>query len=114
MLLAGLPSKSVCPSTADLPFEIVAAVHRRHGSTLPGKPGPSMSVSMLFVNRCIISFLGFLALRLSVEYFHASLGSISVKKRLRLQAETVFKGLLVKKIVWRGLIGVQFCFLVKP
>ena len=83
-------SNSICPSKADLPFEIVAAVHRRHGSALPGKPGPSMSVSMLFVNRCIISFLGFLALRLSVEYFLASLGFISVKKRLRLQAETVF------------------------
>ena len=81
---------------ADLPFKVVAAAHRRHSSALPGKPGPSMSVSMLFVDRCIISFLGFLALRLSVEYFHASLGFIPVKKRLRLQAETVFKVLLVK------------------
>ena len=84
---------------ADLPFKVVAAAHRGYSSALPGKPGPSMSVSMLFVDRCIISFLGFLALRLSVEYFHASLGFIPVKKRLRLQAETVFKVLLAK---WYG------------
>ena len=76
---------------ADLLFEIVAAVHRRHGSALPGKPGPSMSVSMLFVNRCINSSLGFLVHCLSVEYFLASLGFISCEEKgLRLQAETVF------------------------
>ena len=79
---------------ADLPFEIVAAVHRRHGSALPGKPGPSMSVSMLFVNR--VQNLGFSALRLAVEFFPISLGFISVIRGLRLQAETVFKVLLVK------------------
>ena len=96
---------------ADLPFEILAAVHRRHGSVLPGKPGPSMYVSMLFVNRVHNQFLGLSALRLAVEYSHASLGFIFViKKGLRLQAKTVFKGLLVK-LVWRGLIGVQFLFL---
>ena len=80
----------------DLAFKVVAAAHRGYSSALPGKPSPSMSVSMLFVDRCIISFLGFLALRLSVEYFHSSLGFIPVKKRLWLQAETVFKVLLEK------------------
>ena len=79
---------------ADLPFKIIAAAHRRHGSALPGKPGPSMSVSMLFVDR--VHNLGFSALRLAVEFFPASLGFIPVIRGLRLQAETVFKGLLVK------------------
>ena len=96
---------------ADFPFRVVAVAHRGYSSVLPGKPGPSMSVSMLFVDRCIISFLGFLSLRLSVEYFHASLGFIPVKKRLRLQAETVFI-VFTCKMVRRGLIGVQFCFWV--
>ena len=45
---------------------------------------------------CINSFLGFLALRLSVEYSHASLGFIPVMKRLRLQAEIVFIGFTCK------------------
>ena len=79
---------------ADLPFKIVAAAHRRHGSALPGKPGPSMSVSMLFVDR--VHNLGFSALRLTVEFFPASLRFIPVISGLRLQAETVFKVLLVK------------------
>ena len=90
---------------ADLPFEIVAAVHRRHGSALPGKPGPSMSVSMLFVNR--VHNLGFSALRLAVEFFPISLGFISVIIGLRLQAETIFKVLLVK-MLRRGLVDVLF------
>ena len=98
---------------ADLPFQVVAVAQRKHSSALPGKPGPSMYVSMLYVDRVHNQFLGFSALRLAVEYSYASLGFIPVIKRLRLQAETVFKGLLVK-IAWRGLIGVQFCFWVKP
>ena len=79
-MLAGLPSNIICPSMADLPFKIVAAAHRRHGSALPGKPGPSMSVSMLFVDR--VHNLGFSALRLAVEFFPASLGFIPVVKRV--------------------------------
>ena len=79
---------------ADLPFRVVAVAHRGYSSAFPGKPGPSMSVSMLFVDR--VHNLGFSALRLAVEFFPASLGFIPVIKGLRLQAETVFKGLLVK------------------
>ena len=73
---------------ADLPFRVVAAIHRRHGLALPGQPGPSMSVSMLFVNR--VHSLGFSALRLAVDFSPASLGFIPVIRGLRLQAETVF------------------------
>ena len=94
---------------ADFPFKVVAVTQRKHSSALPGKPGSSMYVSMLYVDRVHKQFLGFSTLRLAVEYPHASLGFIPVIKGLQLQAETVFKGLLVK-MVWRGLIGVQFCF----
>ena len=87
-MLAGLPSNIICPLMVDLPFKIIAAAHRRHGSALPGKPGPSMSVSMLFVDK--VHNLGFSAPRLAVESFSASLGFNPVKKRLRLQAETLF------------------------
>ena len=87
---------------ADLPFQVVAVAQGKHSSTLPGKPGPSMSVSMLFVDRVHNQFLGLSVLHLAVEYFHASLGFIPViKKGLRLQAETVFKGLLVKNSMAR-------------
>ena len=79
---------------ADFPFRVVAAMHRIHGLALPGKPGPSMSVSMLFVNR--VQNLGFSALRVAVDFFPISLGFISVIRGLRLQAETIFKFLLVK------------------
>ena len=75
---------------ADLPFKVIAAAQRKHSSTLPGKPGPSMYVSMLYVDRVHNQFLGFSALRLAVEYPHASLGFIPVIKGLRLQAETLF------------------------
>ena len=81
-MLAGLPSKIISPLMVDLPFKIVAAAHRRHGSALPGKHGPSMSVSMLFVDR--VHNLGFSALRLAVEFFPTSLGFIPVIKGLRL------------------------------
>ena len=81
---------------ADFPFQVVAVAQRKHSSALPGKPGSSMYVSMLYVDRVHNQFLGFSALRLAVEYPHASLGSIPVMKRLWLQAETVFKVLLAK------------------
>ena len=81
---------------ADLPFKVVAVAHRGYSSALPGKPGPSMSVSMLFVDKVHNQFLGLSVLHLAVEYFQASLGFIPMIKGLRLQAETVFKGLLVK------------------
>ena len=80
--MAGFPSNVICPSMADLPFKVVAAAHRRHSSALPGKPGPSMSVSMLFVDRVHNQFLGFSALRLGIEFSHASLGFIPVIKRV--------------------------------
>ena len=97
LLLTGSLSNSICLSKADLPFEMVAAVHTSLGSALPGKPGPSMSVSMLFVNRCNRSSLGFLVHCLSVEYFLSPLGFISCEEKgLRLQAETVFWVLFVK------------------
>ena len=49
--LAGLPSNVICPSMADLPFKVVAVTQRKHSSALPGKPGSSMYVSMLYVDR---------------------------------------------------------------
>ena len=92
LLLTGSLSNSICLSKADLPFEMVAAVHTSLGSALPGKPGPSMSVSMLFVNRCNSSSLGFLVHCLSVEYFLAPLGFISCEEKgLRLQARLCFE-----------------------
>ena len=90
----GFPFQKHLPFDGRLALQGLAAVHRRHGLALPGKPGPSMSVSMLFVNR--VHNLGFSALRLAVEFFPVSLGFISVIRGLRLQAETIFKVLLVK------------------
>ena len=67
---------------ADFPFKVVAVAHRGYSSALPGKPGPSMYVFMLFVNRVHNQFLGLSALRLAVEYSHASLGFIPVIKKV--------------------------------
>ena len=67
---------------ADLPFQVVAVAQGKNSSALPGKPGPSMYVSMLYVDRVHKQFLGFSALRLAVEYSHASLGFIRVMKRV--------------------------------
>ena len=66
--LVGLPSNVIFPSMADLPFKAVAVTQRKHSSALPGKPGSSMYVSMLYVDRVHNQFLGFSALLLAVEY----------------------------------------------
>jgi len=81
LLLTGSLSNSICLSKADLPFEMVAAVHRSLGSALPGKPGPSMSVSMLFVTDAIAVLLvsSFIAYLSNTSLLHWGLSL--VKKR---------------------------------
>ena len=98
---------------ADLPFKAVAVTQRKHSSALPGKPGSSMYVSMLYVDRVHKQFLGFSALRLAVEYSHASLGFIPVIKRFTAPGRDCVYWFTCR-LVWRGLIGVKFCFRVKP